>query len=191
MSSAAPRLLTFADLEAIGDVSAEIVAGTLEYKAAPSAEHADAQLALGAFLRQHFHRRTGEGGPGGWWILTEVDIELQAHEVYRPDVCGWRRDRLPERPTGRPMRIRPDWVCEILSASNAATDQVDKFRVYAASAVPFYWIGDPERRILTVYRLERGEYTVTVQAKLGETVSAPPFEAAVLRVGLLFGEDPD
>ncbi|GMV15832.1 MAG: hypothetical protein AMXMBFR56_40560 [Polyangiaceae bacterium] len=192
MSSAAPRLLTFADLEALGeDVSAEIVGGTLVYKASPSGEHADAQAALAAFLRPEFHRKSGQGGPGGWWIVTECDIELGAHDVFRPDVCGWRRDRVPERLTGRPVRIRPDWVCEILSNSNAATDQVDKFRVYATAGVPFYWISDPERKILTVYRLEQREYVVALQAKQGETVNAPPFEAVALRVGLLFGEDPD
>ncbi len=192
MSSAAPRLLTFADLEALGeDVSAEIVGGTLVYKASPSGEHADAQAALAAFLRPEFHRKSAQGGPGGWWIVTECDIELGAHDVFRPDVCGWRRDRVPERLTGRPVRIRPDWVCEILSNSNAATDQVDKFRVYATAGVPFYWISDPERKILTVYRLEQREYVVALQAKQGETVNAPPFEAVALRVGLLFGEDPD
>lgn len=75
--------------------------------------------------------------------------------------------------------------------SNAATDQVDKFRVYASSGLPFYWICDPERKILTVYRLEGEGYSVAVQARPGETVHAPPFEAEALRVGLLFGEDPD
>lgn len=192
MSSAAPRLLTFADLEALGDdVSAEILGGTLVYKASPSGEHADAQAALAAFLRPAFHRKSGQGGPGGWWILTECDIELGVHEVYRPDICGWRRERVPERPTGRPVRARPDWVCEILSSSNAATDQVDKFRIYASSGVPHYWIADPERKILTVYRLEQSECVGALQAKHGETVNAPPFEAVALRAGLLFGEDPD
>ncbi len=89
------------------------------------------------------------------------------------------------------MWVHPDWVCEILSASNAATDQVDKFRVYASSGVPFYWIGDPDRRILTAYRLDGATYSVAVQAKAGETVRAPPFEAVPLRVGFLFGEDAD
>lgn len=191
MSGAAPRLATFADLAALGDVSAEVIHGVVTYKAEPSAEHADAQLGLGAFLRQRFHRATGRGGPGGWWILTEVDVELEKHEVYRPDVAGWRRARVPERPMGRPVAIRPDWICEILSESNAATDQVDKFRVYASNGVPYYWIGDPSRKILTVYRLEGSTYAVALQAKHGESVQAPPFDAVTLRVGLLFGEDPD
>ena len=191
MASAAPRLATAADLIALGDAAAEIVGGTVVYKADPSAEHGDAQAALVSILRQHFHRRAGEGGTGGWWILTEVDVELSTHEVYRPDLSGWRRDKVPERPTGRPIRVRPDWVCEILSASNAATDQVDKFRVYAASGLPHYWIGDPERKILTVYQLEGATYSVALQAKAGEVVRAVPFDAVPLRVGLLFGEDPD
>ena len=74
---------------------------------------------------------------------------------------------------------------------NAATDQVDKFRTYAASSVPFYWIADPGRKILTVYRLEGDGYAVALHAKPGEVVNAPPFEAFVLSVGLLFGDDPD
>jgi len=191
MASPAERLHTAQDLLALGDAAVEIVGGTIVYKADPSAEHGDAQAALVSILRQHFHRRSGQGGPGGWWTLTEVDVELSLHEVYRPDLSGWRRERVAERLTGRPIKTRPDWVCEVLSASNAATDQVDKFRVYAASGLPFYWIGDPERRILTVYRLEGAAYSVALQAKQGEVVRAPPFEAIDLRVGLLFGEDPD
>ena len=191
MPSAAPKLLTFADLAALGDAPAELISGTLVYKADPSAEHGDAQLAIGSVLRRHFHRSRGKGGPGGWWILTEVDVQLGEHDVVRPDVCGWRRERVPERPKGRPVSIRPDWICEILSTSNAATDQVDKFRLYASSAVPFYWMGDPERRILTVYRLEQSGYAVAVQAKHGEVVRAPPFEEVSLSVGEVFGDDPD
>jgi Uma2 family endonuclease len=191
VSVPAPHLATAHDLMALGDARAEVIHGVVVYKAEPSAEHGDAQLGLGSFLRQHFHRDSGRGGPGGWWILTEVDVELAVHEVYRPDISGWRRERMPERPRGRPIAMRPDFVCEVLSESNAATDQVDKFRVYASSGVPFYWISDPERKILTVYRLQGGVYAVALQAKQGEIVHAPPFDATALRVGLLFGEDPD
>ncbi len=146
VSDAARRLATAVDLVALGDASAEVIHGVVTYKAEPSAEHADAQLAVGAFLRADFHRASGRGGPGGWWILTEVDVELAAHEVYRPDVAGWRRERVEQRPTGRPVTILPDFVCEILSESNAVNDQVDKFRVYAANGIPYYWMADPSRQ---------------------------------------------
>lgn len=174
MSDAAQRLATAADLLKLGDASAEVIHGIVTYKAEPSTEHADAQLGVAAFLRQ----------------LTEVDVELAVHEVVRPDVAGWRRERVVARPGGRPVRTRQDWVCEVLSESNAATDQVDEFRLYGESRIPFYWIADPTRKILTVYRLDGESYSVALQAKQGETVHAPPFDAVALRVGLLFGEDP-
>jgi hypothetical protein len=30
-------------------------------------------------------------------------------------VAGWRRERMPEMPDDEPIRVVPDWVCEILS----------------------------------------------------------------------------
>lgn len=191
MSDAEQRLATAVDLLELGDASAEVIQGVVTYKAEPSAEHADAQLGIASFVRQRFHRDSGRGGPGGWWFLTEVDVELAVHDVVRPDVAGWRRERVVTRLSGRPVKTRPDWICEILSESNAATDQVDKFRLYGASRIPFHWIADPTRKILTVYRLDGDSYAVALQAKQGETLHAPPFEAVALRVGLLLGEDPD
>src|SRR5690606_20888761 len=102
------------------DRPAEIIAGEIVEKAAPSYEHGDAQSSLAELLKPPFQR--GRGGPGGWWIATEVEIELEAHEVYRPDLVGWRRERVPVRPHGRPVRERPDWVSEVLSPSNAERD---------------------------------------------------------------------
>jgi len=91
-------------------------------------------------------------------ILTECDIELAVHEVYRPTSAAGGASACRSAQSAARARA-PDWVCEILSSSNAATDQVDKFRVYGASGVPFfYWIIDPERKILTVYRFDGGQY---------------------------------
>jgi Uma2 family endonuclease len=189
MASAAPRhKATAADLvSARGDPFAEVIAGLVVEKASPSAEHGAAQAALVATLWPRFHNRHG-GGPGGWWIMSEVEVELETHEIYRPDVVGWRRSRVPERPTGRPVRIRPDWVCEVLSASNADNDLVTKFRVYHRNEVPHYWLLDPESRTLIVYRWSEAGYVAVLTAKRDETVRAEPFEAIELSVGLLFDE---
>jgi Uma2 family endonuclease len=122
------RHLPSADASALlvlpDDVRAEVIDGEVVEKATPTFEHGDAQGAIVATFRPVFHRRSGGDPPGGWWIATELEVELAPHEVYRPDVVGWRRSRVPERPTGRPVRILPDWVCEILSASTARHDQV-------------------------------------------------------------------
>lgn len=177
---------TAADLAALSDdARAEIVHGTIVQKATPSFEHGDAQSSAAAILKVPFQH--GRGGPGGWWIATEVEIELETHEVYRPDLVAWRRERVPERPYGRPIRVRPDWVCEVLSTSNADTDLGTKLFTYHRAEVPHYWIIDPEHETLTVYRFSRDGYLVVAIAGRNQQVRAEPFEAIELDVALLFG----
>ncbi len=189
--STAKKLATREDLFARGDERMEIVAGALVEKLAPSYDHSDTQLGAGTFLRSRFHRGGGGDGsaPGGWWIVTECEIELAPSEIYRPDLVGWRRDRVPHRPQGRCITIRPDWVAEVLSPSNASTDVVLKFRVYQRAQVPHYWTIDPAERILTVYRNTGHAFEVALTAGPGETVRAEPFDAVPLPVGILFGDD--
>lgn len=188
----APRKHGSATAADLSDLErSEVIAGEVHEKAAPSAEHGDAQRALAQILGGRFHRRGGGGAnPGGWWIMTEVEIQLETHEVYVPDLTGWRRENTPQRPSGRPVRIRPDWVCEILSPSTARYDQVTKQRTFHRCGVGHYWIVDPEREVLVVQRWSTDGYLVVLTAGKGETVRAEPFEQAELVVGELFGDDP-
>lgn len=190
----APRgkLATFADLAALGDdVSAEIIHGAITEKASPSAEHSGAQLAFGLVLGRRFQRGPGGRWPGGWWLATEIEVQYETHEIYRHDLAGWRRERVSERPSGRPIRVRPDWVCELLSPRNEKRDTVDKHKVLHANGVPHYWIADPIEQTLTVFRWATEGYLVAVTAAAGDVVRAEPFEAVDLRVGSLFGAEED
>jgi Uma2 family endonuclease len=191
MAAASPlRHAVAADLARLPEaMRAEIIDGEIVEKAAPSAEHADAQGGAIAFLRGPYHRRPGGGQPGGWWILPECEIELSAHQVYRPDISGWRRDRMPERPTGRPVALRPDWICEVISPSNASNDLVKKLRVYHQSHVDHYWIVDPHNATLTVLRWAAEGYVVALTAGRTDRVRAEPFVEVELPVGALFGDE--
>ncbi|HVK77920.1 MAG TPA: Uma2 family endonuclease [Kofleriaceae bacterium] len=182
---------TVADLEAYqGTHHAELIGGTIVEKALPGGDHALAQAEIILQVAGAFHRGRGGGQPGGWWILPEMAVELGPDEVYLPDIAGWRRERVPERPRGTRTRIVPDWVCEVLSDSNARNDLVDKLRVYQRREVGHYWIVDPMSETLTVYRLQHGEYTLALTAKRGERVRAEPFAEIELDVGALFGDEP-
>lgn len=191
MVAASPmRPATAADLALLPpDVRAEVIDGQIVEKATPSAEHADAQGGVVGHLRGPYHRRPGGAQPGGWWILPEVEIEFAPHEVYRPDVAGWRRERTPERPSGQPVKIRPDWVCEVLSPSNASNDLVKKLRVYHRTHVDHYWIVDPQNETLTVLRWTPDGYLTALTAGRGDRVRAEPFEEMELSVGVLFGAE--
>jgi Uma2 family endonuclease len=186
-----PARHTVQDLLAIPEQQRfhEVIDGELVRKAMPSAKHGVAQVSTSQLLRPFNRRPGGKSGPGGWWFASETEIQLAPDQVYRPDVCGWRREHLPELPTEAPVKARPDWVCEILSPSNAGNDTVKKLRIYHRYQIPYYWIIDPLAETLTAHRFTEGGYLLVLAAERGEKVRAEPFEAIELQVGVLFGDD--
>lgn len=117
------------------DARIELIDGEFVQKAAPTFEHGRAQLHTGHLLAGPFDRPPG--GPGGWWFASEVDLLLDGR-IYRPDIAGWRRERVAAPLKERPVSVRPDWICEIVSDSNRTTDTVIKLRRYhrAACRIP-------------------------------------------------------
>jgi Uma2 family endonuclease len=180
-----PRRATYQDLLRLPeDVRAEIIDGQIVTMPAPRPRHSKPQGALRRFLGGPYDDDDGFGGPGGWWIFVEVDIQLGVH-VVRPDLSGWRRERLPE-PDQRPISVTPDWICEILSESNEAHDRVTKRRIYAEQGVSHYWIVDPEARTLEAFRLEGGRWTDVGSFDETDVARIAPFDAVELPVGRLF-----
>jgi Uma2 family endonuclease len=167
----------------------ELIDGALEDRGATSSVHGRAQHKLSVYTGP-FDRRPGGRWPGGWWVGTEIDVYFDAANTLKPDVAGWRRERVPEYPREVPVMVRPDWVCEILS-TNRRNDLVKKKRVYHRHQVPHYWIVDPEQETLSVLRWTPDGYIEVLVAERGEVVRAEPFEAIPLTVGVIFGDDED
>jgi Uma2 family endonuclease len=165
----------------------EIIDGELVQKET-SPKHGGVQLRFGSLLRP-YNRRPGGRLPGGWIFATEVLIDFGSKQILRPDVAGWRRERLPELPAEPVLQVLPDWTCEILSPSNASNDLVKKKRVYHQRQVPHYWIIDPLGETLTVHRWSPDGYVEVLSALRGERVRAEPFAAIELNVGVFFGDD--
>jgi hypothetical protein len=162
---------------------------------APTAEHVDAWLALGEVLRHHFHKPASADQPtGGWWILGDVDIELAGGERVRPDLVGWRREHMPERPRGALLRARPDWVCDLVegdpSSAEAGFDLSTHLAVLQWNAIPHYWIVDPERGTLTAHHWTEHGYVVALRADRWQFIHVEPFDGLEIRVGTIFGDDP-
>ena len=190
-SGAAPSKATWESLLALPEgVRGEVIGGVVEVSPSPTPEHGRAQRTLGHLIGGPFDDDDDRGGHGGWWIIPEVDVRLSTHDVVRPDLSGWRRERLPN-PWGRlPVEVVPDWICEIVSPHNAAHDRVTKRRLYARHAVPFYWIVDPAARTLEALRLE-GEVWVELGVwGEGDRARIDPFAAIELEVRRLFPPRP-
>ncbi len=123
-------------------------------------------------------------------MAAEVEVQLAANHVYRPDLSGWRRERMPaaERRVF-PVKVRPDWICEVLSPSGQSYDTLTKRHIYEQFGVPHYWLLDPARKTLHVLRLEGEHFVSVLEAGPGERVRAEPFELIELEVSALFMED--
>jgi len=167
----------------------ELVEGIIVQKGAASGEHGLTQFRLATYLAL-FTRRFRRHVLGGWWFATEVDIYFDATNTLRPDVVGWRRDRVASAPSGIPVKERPDWVCEILS-TNKGNDLIKKKRVYHRHEVPHYWIVDPAAETLTVYRWTPDAYEEVLVGKRGETIAVEPFSAMPLSVNSIFSDEED
>lgn len=192
MSSSAPKLpqATLADLLALSEDELEryeLIEGAITERGAGSGTHGAVQAKTVEAISP-FHRRPGGRWPGGWWFGIEVDVYFDEKNTLKPDVSGWRRDRVPERPREMPVMIRPDWTCEILS-TNKRNDLIKKKRVYHRHGVPHYWIIDPVEESLTVLRWTPEGYVEILAALRGEEVRAEPFDAMALKVGVLFGDE--
>ena len=167
----------------------EVIGGVAEEKAAPDFIHGFVQanmvLALG--------RRDGQSGPrgpSGWWIGAEVDIEFSPNDLVRPDLAGWRQERFSQPPRTRPVKLSPDWICEIISQSNRKRDVVEKHNLYHRFGISHYWQLDPESQTLTVLGHEPDGYKVLLVASGMQPIRAAPFEQFEFTVEELLGEDP-
>lgn len=183
MSLPARRRAVWSDLWHLPPgLKAEILDGTIETMPSPSVDHQLFVSAAGGDISGPFMR--SRGGPGGWWIVPDVDVALGPHDVVRPDLSGWRKERVPVKPQ-RPVDVVPDWVCEVLSPSNGAYDRVTKMELYRRYGVAFVWLVDPALRTIEAYRLETlyvrlGAWSTETEARI------EPFDAVPLDVAGMF-----
>ena len=188
MSSRAPRLATWSDIAGYPEgTRVEVLDGEVAFAPSPAPAH----QGIGArILRRIGGPFDEDDDPGGWWILPKVDVELGPHRVLQPDVAGWRRERVPTFPYEQPIRIVPDWVCEILSPANARRDRLQKAAIYLDSNVPFLWIIDPVERLLEAYRAQEHAWLRLGAWSDEDVARVAPFDAIELQVGRLFPPGP-
>jgi len=187
MTQPAVKRATYADIEALpDDQRVELIDGQIVALPAPLPRHSNVQRVLGWSIGKPYHDDDGRGGPGGWWIFPEVDIAI-GQEVVRPDVAGWRRGRLIDPGDMRPIKLAPDWVCEVLSPSTEAHDRVYKRNLYAGADVGYYWLINPAERVLEALALRGGQWIeLGAYDDSATAVRIEPFDTTELDVSRLF-----
>jgi len=118
-------------------------------------------------------------------ILDEPELHF-GEDVLVPDLAGWRRERMPELPTGAFVTLAPDWLCEALSPSTAGVDRGEKLPVYARESVRHVWFLDPIAKTLEILRLENDRSSVIATFHGEAKVRAEPFDAIELDLAILW-----
>ncbi|MBI5017169.1 MAG: Uma2 family endonuclease [Deltaproteobacteria bacterium] len=182
MSEPAKNPATYQDLFTIPDhTTGEILAGELVVTPRPSRRHVFTSSVLGSEVLQRFH--FGRGGPGGWIILLEPEIQLGQHTLV-PDVAGWRKERFPTSEDDSWISVVPDWICEILSPNTIRMDRITKMSIYRDQAVPYVWLVDPLNKTLEVFGLQSSGAWLTLGLYAeNQTVRAEPFQDVEITLG--------
>ena len=100
--------------------------------------------------------------------------DLPSGDTLEPDVSFISKQRFAAGPApvrGRFLGIVPDLAVEILSKSTARRDRDEKKAIYEQCGVAEYWIVDPDRRVVTLYRLDGDRYAAGEQIRTGRIPS--------------------
>lgn len=186
MADPADRPATYADLEAVPEhLVAEIIDGVLRTHHHGAPRSAAARTALSHELSQ-FQARPRN--PGGWRILHLPELWF-GDEVFVPDLCGWRVERLPILPDHHIATV-PDWICEIMSSETVRQDRCAKRTRYAALGVRHLWLIDPDAETLESFALTEGQWRLLGAWSSNDAVSTPPFDAISFSLADLWPLDP-
>lgn len=152
------------------DVRYELIDGVAYMMSpAPGLQHQELAGGIYAQLRQQLGN--GPCRP----FIAPIDVLLpkgneadeQVESIVQPDVlvvCD------PARLSERGVRGAPDFIVEVSSPSTASHDHSLKRRLYERTGVKEFWLVHPVDRIVTIYRLQSGEYAKPdVQELAGET----------------------
>lgn len=189
----AGKKYTIDDWKKIPDKKAELVDGQILYALPTGPGHGDVHATIIGFISTYFKRKPGGRLPGGWWILDATSIHFKSTgRILEPDISGWKRDRVEQKPNETPIEIIPDWICEIC-VSTKRKDTTIVPETLAKDGVPWYWLVDVEEKNLLVFSLgddKKYNLEMSLFPEDGK-VKIPPFEAIALPIPVLFGDDPE
>lgn len=186
MGEPAKQKATYNDLYNVPDnMTGEIIDGELHAMPRPSPKHAKVISDLGVIIGGPY--RFGRGGPGGWIILYEPELQLGEHTLV-PDLAGWKKERFPSSVTTNWIGVSPDWICEVLSPSTIRLDKTKKMPIYAKHNVNYLWLIHPIDKTLDVFKLVSGGWHLLNAFVENDIVKAEPFQEIEINLGELWLE---
>ena len=152
-----------------GSVRYEIIEGDLYVTPAPSPRHQKISINLSGIVWNFL--RTN---PLGEIFAAPVDVVFSREppQVVVPDLVFVAAEHV-SLITEKNLQGVPDLLVEILSPTTATIDRRVKHSLYERVGVPGYWIVDPERNTVQVFRLSGGRYAEALELGLGDRLETP------------------
>ena len=160
-------------------VRLELVNGEVAVSPSPIPAHGYVVGQLLALLINHVDKH------GLGRVYPDTDTILGEHDVRRPDILFFAKDRL-HLIGKKAMEGPPDLCVEVLSPSSGTMDRRDKFAQYASAGVAHYWIVDPKAKAVDGFWLVDGNYQPTDSARGEQIIALPPFDTLAIPLGKLW-----
>lgn len=131
------------------DVRAEWVDGKIHVMSPASDRHQDLARFLTSILSVAVEADPDDA------IVRPAPFQMKLDRGREPDVLVVKekhRDRVKDTYLEGPA----DLVVEVISSESGTRDRGEKFYEYEEAGIPEYWLVDPEREELTVYRRKEG-----------------------------------
>ena len=161
----------------------QLVNGAIVVNDDPKPVHAELQARLLIALRAWT-----AAGPGRGMAWLPTNVEIDAHNVYGPDLMWFAEDNRPPTLTEYPDRV-PNLCVEIRSPSTWRYDRGAKRAGYERAGVGELWLVDDEAKRVLVHRRSRPEspaFDVALELAVGDELISPQLPGFAVALDALF-----
>ena len=164
----------------------EIINGELYVSPAPGLRHQRIFRRIFTALSNYF-----DAHGGGELFAAPTDVVLSKENVVQPDILVIKSDRAGIASGERNVAGAPNLVIEVLSPSTHRVDEVQKRKLYERAGVDEYWIADPERKLVTIYRRSGDAFTrvAEISTETGGAITSPLLPGFALDVNDVFARE--
>ncbi len=129
--------------------------------------------------------------PGRGRVTMPLDVRIDDHSVFAPDILWYADGHVPGLHDPRPYPI-PDLAVEVRSLSTWRYDIGAKKARYEQFGLPELWLVDTAADVVIAFRrssAKTADFDVAVDFGRGETLASPLLRGFSLRLDTVFGSD--
>jgi Uma2 family endonuclease len=129
-----------------------------------------------------------EEHPVGRIFYAPLDVVFTRFDVVEPDLLYISHARCGEIVTEKHVTGAPEIVGEIGSRSTRKRDETIKRRLYEGRGVSEYWVIDPARDVIRVYRLDDGRFGLPTELsrEAGDVLRTPHLDGLEIPLERVF-----